>query len=121
MPKILPLAAVVAVWAYPPICSAADAKWTAVSTLERGTSCGVGQADWQVDIQGNTMRYTHPATNRSYTIDLKTLQPDGSGKVTTKDDKNRDFYLTFEPGSGPRVFRVTNSINACAYLMAPKK
>ena len=113
------------------ISSAADATWVAASTLENGTSpyCAggqfpgpewTGQADGQVDIKGNALTYTSRATNRSYTLDLKALQPDGSGKVVGKDDKNREFYLTFDPGSGARPFHVTNSINACRRVYTPK-
>ena len=112
--------------------SGADATWDAVSTLENGTSpyCaggqfarqaeGLGQGDWQVDTKGNTLTFTSRASKRSFTLDLKALQPDGSGKVVGKDDKNREFYLTFEPGSGARPFHVTNSINACRRVYAPK-
>jgi len=113
------------------ISSAADATWVAVSTLENGTSpyCAggqfpgpewTGQADGQVDIKGNTLTSTSRATKRSFTLDLKALQPDGSGKVVGKDDKNREFYLTFDPGSGARPFHVTNSINACRSVFTPK-
>ena len=113
------------------ISSAADATWVAVSTLENGTSpyCAggqfpgpewTGQADGQVDIKGNTLTSTSRATKRSFTLDLKALQPDGSGKVVGKDDKNREFYVTFDPGSGARPFHVTNSINACRSVFTPK-
>jgi hypothetical protein len=114
------------------ISSAADATWVAVSTLENGTSpycaggqftgqqVSLGQADWQVDIKGNTLTSTSRATNRSFTLDLKALQPDGSGKVVGKDDKNREFYLTFDPGSGARPFHVTNSITPCRRVFTPK-
>jgi len=114
------------------ISSAADATWTAVSTLENGTSpycaggqftgqqVSLGQTDWQVDIKGNTLTYTSRSTKRSFTLDLKALQPDGSGKVVGKDDKNREFYLTFDPGSGARPFLVTSSINACRTVFTPK-
>jgi hypothetical protein len=116
------------------ISSAADATWAAVSSLENGTSpyCAggqftgqqvlLGQTDWQVDIKGNTLTYTSPsrAPNRSFTLDLKALQPDGSGKVVGKDDKNREFYVTFDPGSGARPFLVTSSINVCRTVFTPK-
>ena len=113
------------------ISGAADATWVAVSTLENGTSpyCAggqfpgpewTGQADGQVDIKGNTLTFTSRATNRSFTLDLKALQPDGSGKVVGKDDKNREFYLTFDPGSGARPFHVTNSITPCRTVFTPK-
>ena len=112
------------------ISSAADATWGAVGALENGvsTSCGGGQfpgpewtghADGQVDIKGNTLTYTSRGTNRSFTLDLKALQPDGSGKVVGKDDKNREFYLTFDPGSGARPFQMTSSINACRRVYTP--
>ena len=104
------------------VSSAADAAWVAVSTLERGTSqnCGGGQADWKMEITGQALTY-RSQTNVTRTIDLKSLQADGSGKIAAKDDKNREFYLTFEPGSGPRVIHFTNSLNACGWLLTPKK
>ena len=115
------------------ISSAADATWDAVSRLENGITpyCAggqfpgpewTGQADGQVDIKGNTLTYTSTsrAPNRSFTLDLKALQPDGFGKVVGKDDKNREFYLTFDPGSGARPFHVTSSINACRRVYTPK-
>ena len=115
------------------IASAADATWLAVSSLENGISpyCAGGQfpgpewtvrADGQIDIKGNTLTYTSTsrAPNRSFTLDLKALQPDGSGKVVGKDDKNREFYLTFDPGSGARPFLVTNSITPCRTVFTPK-
>jgi hypothetical protein len=64
------------------------------------------------------MRQT--TTKSSYTVDLKALQPDGSGKVVGKDDKNREFYVTFDPGSGARPFYVTNSITPCRSVFTPK-
>ena len=51
---------------------------------------------------------------------LEGLEPDGSGKVVGKDDKNREFYLTFDPGTGARPFHVTNSINPCRRVYTPK-
>ena len=112
--------------------SAADATWAAVGALEDGTSpycaggqftlqqVSPGQNEWQVDIKGNTLTFTSRTGYRSSTLDLKALQPDGSGKVVGKDDKNREFYLTFDPGSGARPFHVTNSINACRSVFTPK-
>ena len=112
------------------ISGAADATWAAVGMLENGTSpyCAGGQfpgpewtaqADGQVDIKGNTLTYTS-GPNRSFTVDLKALQPDGSGKVVGKDDKNREFYLTFDPGSGARPFLLTNSITGCRTVFTPR-
>ena len=114
----------------PHISSAADASWVASSGLENGTSpyCAggqfngppFGQGNWQVDTMGNTLTFTSQAMNRSYTVDLKALQPDGSGKVVGKDDKNREFYLTFNPGTGARPFEVTNSITPCRTVFTPR-
>ena len=114
------------------ISSAADATWIAVSTLENGTSpycaggqftgqqVSLGQNDWQVDIKGNTLTFTSRTSNRSFTLDLKALQPDGSGKVVGKDDKNREFYVTFDPGSGARPFHMTYRLKACRRVYTPK-
>ena len=115
------------------ISSAADATWAAVGALEDGESrlCGGGSiplpewttsADGQVDIKGNTLTFksTSPFPNNSFTVDLKALQPDGSGRVVGRDDKNREFYVTFDPGSGARPFQVTNSITPCVTVFTPK-
>lgn len=115
------------------VSSAADVTWSAVGTLEDGTSpyCGggtipmpewVGRADGQVDIKGNTLTFksTSPVPNHSFTVDLKSLQPDGSGRVVGKDGKNREFYITLDPGSGARPFHLTYSYSACRRVYSPK-
>ena len=112
------------------ISSAVDASWVASSGLANGTSpyCAggqfngqpFGQGEWQVDTKGNTLTFASRAMNRSYTLDLKALQSDGSGKVVGKDDKKRDFYVKFDPGSGPRPFEVTNSITPCRTVFTPR-
>ena len=108
------------------IASAADTTWIAVATLENpacDTSIGgpPGPTYWQVDIKGNTLTFTRQTTTRSsFTVDLKALQPDGSGRVVGKDAKNRTFYVTFDPGSGARPFYQTYSYNACRRVYTPK-
>ena len=114
------------------VSSAADATWAAVGALENGMSrlCGGGSIplpEWttpaygRVDIKGNTLtvKSTSPFPNNSFTVDLKALQPDGSGKVVGKDDKNREFYLTFDPGSGARTFHMTYRLKACRRVYTP--
>ena len=114
------------------ISSAADATWAAVGALEDGESrlCGGGSIplpEWtgpaygQVVIKGNTLTFTSTSRipNHSFTVDLKALQPDGSGKVVGKDDKNREFYLTFDPGSGARPFHMTYRLKACRRVYTP--
>lgn len=104
----------------------ADATWAAVGKLQDGTSpyCAGGtmpmpewawQTDGQVDLKGTTLTFTTAsrAPNSSFTVDFKALQPDGSGRVVSKDNKNRTFYVTLDPGTGARPFRVTYSYNAC--------
>ena len=127
------LATLIGLAGAPHVSSATDASWPAVGALENGmsTSCGGGTVstgpEWtapargQVDIKGNTLTFksTSPFPNNSFTVDLKALQPDGSGKVVGKDDKNRDFYLAFDQGSGARPFHVTSSITPCRTVFTP--
>ena len=101
------------------ISSAADATWVAVPDHAPGY-CASSNAPWQVDIKGNTLTFTSRATKYSLTVDLKALEPDGSGRVVGKDDKNREFYVTFDPGTGARPFQVTNSITPCRTFFTPK-
>ena len=115
------------------VSGTADATWAAVGTLEDGTSpyCGggtiampewVGRADGQVDVKGNTLTFksTSPIPNQSFTVDLKALQPDGSGRVVGRDNKKREFYVTFDPGSGARPFNMTYSYSACRRVYTPR-
>ena len=128
------LATVIGLAGAPHVSSAADASWPAVGALENGmsTSCGGGTVstgpEWtapargQVDIKGNTLTFksTSAIPNHSFTVDLTALNPDGSGKVVGIDKNNREFYLTFDPGSGARPFHVTNSITPCRTVFTPK-
>ena len=115
------------------ISSSTDATWAAVGKLEdgRALSCAggsvpmpewAGQADGQVDIEGNTLTFksTSPIPNDSFTVDLKALQPDGSGRVVGSDNKKREFYVTFDPGSGARPFHLTYRYNACRRVYTPR-
>jgi hypothetical protein len=109
------------------ISSAADATWIAVATLENpacDTSFGgpPGPTDWQVDMKGNTLTFMRQTTTKSsFTVDLTALQPDGSGSVVGKDDKNRAFYVTFDPGSGARAFYVTSFESPCRADFTPQR
>ena len=115
------------------ISNAADATWAAVGALENGlsTTCGGGSiplpewtspASGQVDIKGNTLTFKSPSTipNHSFTVDLTALQPDGSGRVVGIDKNNREFYLTFDPGSGARTFHMNYRLKACRRVYTPK-
>src|SRR5262245_17877687 len=112
--------------------STTDATWAAIGKLQDGTSpyCAGGtmpmpewawQTDGQVDLKGNTLTFTTAsrAPNSSFTVDFKALQPDGSGRVVSKDDKKREFYVTLDPGSGARPFHLTYSYNACRRVYTP--
>ncbi|MCC7274258.1 MAG: hypothetical protein IT561_16445 [Alphaproteobacteria bacterium] len=112
--------------------SSTDATWAAIGKLEDGSSvyCAGGtvpmpewawQTEGQVDLKGSTLTFTTAsrAPNSSFSVDLKALQPDGSGTAEARDDKNRRFYVTLAPGSGARPFRVTYSYNACRRVYTP--
>jgi hypothetical protein len=100
------------------VSSAADATWVAFSQSSNRAECYGPQltgATWQVDIRGSTLTFsTQAVMPRSFTVDLKGLQPDGSGKVVFNDAQNREWYVTFDPGSGARPFHVTSAITPCA-------
>lgn len=112
--------------------SSTDATWAATGALENASPyCAGGtipmpewawQTEGQVDIKGSTLTFTTAsrAPNSSFTVDFKALQPDGSGRVVAKDNKNREFYVTLDPGTGARPFRVTYSYNACRRVYTPK-
>ena len=52
---------------------------------------------------------------------MKDLQPDGSGKVIGRDEQNREFYVAFDPGNGPRIMRTGNPSTDCVWIFTPKK
>jgi hypothetical protein len=127
------LATLVALAGTSQVSGPADATWAAMGKLEDGTSpyCAggsvpmpewAGAVDGQVDIRGNTLTFTSTSRvpNRSFAVDLKVLRPDGSGRVAGRDDKNREFYVTLDPGSGARPFRLTYAYNACRRIYTPK-
>ena len=112
---------------------ATDATWTAVSALADGVSpyCAGGQFpgpewtgpdDGQVTVQGNTLTYTSRGRvpNRSFTLDLAMLKPDGSGTVAGRDSRNREFLVRFDAGTGARPFEMTSSVNACRRVFTPR-
>jgi hypothetical protein len=104
------------------ISSAADASWVAFPENKvLSAYCGLSRAPWSVDIKGNTLTFsTQAGLKHSLTVDLKALQPDGSGKVVGKNHKGREFYLTFEPGSGARTFYLDESDGVCRIAFVPK-
>jgi hypothetical protein len=105
------------------ISSAADATWAAVSDAGTMPSCAgpnYARVSWQVDIKRNTLTFTNGVTSLSFTVDLKGLQPDGSGRVAGKDEYRTEFYVTFYPGSGARPFYVTSSTSPCRSDFTPK-
>lgn len=115
------------------ISSPTNATWAAIGKLEDGLSpyCGGGtvpmpewawQTDGKVDLKENTLTFTTAsrAPNSSFTVDFKALQPDGSGRAVSKDNKKREFYVTLYRGSGPRPFLVTYAYNACRRVYTPK-
>lgn len=62
------------------VSSAADASWVAVPESKNLSAwCGVRGPSWHVVIKGNTLTFTSQSTKRSDIVDLKALQPDGSG------------------------------------------
>lgn len=105
--------------------AAQDATWTAIATTERGgeQSCGGStQAKWKVETKGDSVTIsTLSGSNRTFTADLKALQPDGAGRAVGKDHRNTEFYLTFEAGQGPRIFRYSGATIACVFLFTPQK
>ena len=102
------------------ISSAADATWVAFPEGSPGY-CSITYAPWQVDIKGNTLTFaTQSRFKSSYTVDLKALQPDGSGRVVGKDYKNTEFSVTFDPGSGARPFHLILFDMPCRYVFRPK-
>lgn len=128
----IPVAMLVAATGVARIACAADASWATSSSLADGISplCAGGQfpgPEWtaadegQVRIQGNTLTYTSGRLpDRSFTLALDGLQPDGSGTVAGKDRRNREFLVTFVPGTGARPFQMTSSVNACRRVFSPK-
>lgn len=115
-----------ALWAFPGLAVAADASWLSSKVLEGGSSanCGQGYPDYRIEIKGTTFRSVPVggATSEasSTTLNVNTLQPDGSGRVSVKNKAGKTWNYDFEAGAGPRKVRYGNDFSACRYAWVPK-
>jgi hypothetical protein len=105
---------------------AAD-NWVATRSLVNGINRNCGDAPWsdyRIEIRGNIL--TGTPTNPSQRdlpirVDLQSLQPDGSGRVTFMPPSGiGPVQFDFEPGSGPRKITYGRVNLECRFLLKPK-
>jgi hypothetical protein len=104
---------------------AANYNWRSTTSLINGNERNCGDApygDNQLEVSGNTLKIIPDRAHLfTYTIDLTTLQPDGSGRIDRVSKKNQvNWHYDFAPGTGPRNITVSNNITVCQFLYTPK-
>lgn len=124
--SIAVLISLASLWAFSGFAVAADASWVSAKVLEGGVpnNCGQGYPDYRIEIKGNTLKSTpvggDSSAASSTTLNIKTLQPDGSGRVSVKNNAGKTWNYDFDAGAGPRKVRYGNDFSACRYAWVPK-
>jgi hypothetical protein len=112
--------------ACPGLAGAADASWVSAKVLEGGSpsTCGYGYPDYRIEIKGTTFTSApvggSSSEASSTTLNIKALQPDGSGRITNKNRAGKTWNYDFDAGAGPRKVRYGNDFSACRYAWVPK-
>jgi len=105
---------------------AADTTWMSAKILESGTSqnCGYKYPDYRIEIKGNSFKSVPvegDSTEASTTtLNIKSLSPDGSGKITVTSKAGKPWTYEFAAGNGPRRIRYGNEFGSCRYAWVPK-
>lgn len=105
---------------------AAAYHWMATISLENGDSMYCGEPPYPkytIDVEGRSLRGAPLGNESKYVrkidLDLSPLHPDGSGRITAPNRKGVARYFDFEPGTGPRKFRVRHEDRECVFLWTP--
>lgn len=105
----------------------ASYRWTAAMSLDAGAhrNCGGPSfTDRNIEANGYVLRSAPTGganqNEGNATMDLRPLNPDGSGRLSAKDKAGRTWYWDFESGSGPRKIRIRREDKECIYLWSPK-
>jgi hypothetical protein len=108
------------------VANAQNYQWTASFDLASGAHRNCGSPPWDnfnVEVRGKAFRAV-PAQGdnqrlQTITLNLASLNPDGSGTLRGTNSKGASFQYVFEAGSGPRRIWLGNQNNECRYLLAP--
>jgi hypothetical protein len=106
------------------MANAADYSWTSSASLVSGgaRNCGTEPyPDYKVAVKGSLLM-AGPAYGRGDDIqmDLSTLKPDGSGKLTYMSKKNIAYTFEVDAGTGPRKVTMASANTPCKFLYTPK-
>jgi hypothetical protein len=103
----------------------ADYSWTAANDLVNGSQRNCGNepySHYKIEVNGKRLVGTPVTTTRGspFVLDLRSLQPDGSGRVTAVDpNKKIPFSFDFAAGAGPRKILIGSNNMECRYLLTP--
>jgi hypothetical protein len=118
--------AVVLAGGLPTSLRAADAAWVSAKVLESGVpnNCGASYPDYRIEIKGNSFKSVpisgDTSEASSTTLNLKSLNPDGSGKITITNKAGKTWNYEFSVGNGPRKIKYGNEFTSCRYAWVPK-
>jgi hypothetical protein len=104
--------------------------WTAYPTLISGSprNCQDGftgrYPPYRLELRGNRLTGTpvqrENANRPNIDLDVSSLNPDGSGKISSvQGDKKQEFLFTFAPGQGPRSFTRRRATVECVFEFVP--
>jgi hypothetical protein len=105
---------------------AADATWVSAKALESGVprNCADSYPDYRIEIKGNSFKSVPVGSDTSEasstTLNLKSLNPDGSGKITITNKAGKTWSYEFSVGDGPRKIKYGNEFTSCRYAWVPK-
>ncbi|HEY6984179.1 hypothetical protein [Reyranella sp.] len=105
---------------------AAHYHWKATVSLDSGDPYNCGDPPYPtytIDVEGQSLHGIsldgESRFVRNIVLDLGALRPDGSGRITAPNRKGVARYFDFEPGTGPRKFRVRHEDRECVFLWTP--
>jgi hypothetical protein len=98
-----------------------DAEWNAQVVVEKGVprNCGDGPWIWKIKMVGQSFIAT--GARDTVILNLRSLLPDGSGRVIGKSQKGIDYFWDFEAGTGPRKIHQSDSNTECGYRWTPTR
>jgi hypothetical protein len=100
-------------------------SWTSATNLVGGIYRNCGDPPFQnrkIVIRGDAFTATpdhEDQWNRVTTLNLKSLNSDGSGRISVKNRLGVTRHFDFDPGQGPRVIRVGGDNAECRYIWKP--
>lgn len=95
-------------------------EWNALQSIGNERDCPTRAMGtrWHVRVRNGRLVATSDGFAR-LRVNLRHLNADGSGRVSTITRNGRPAWFEFEPGHGPRAFHYHIGYHACIFMLAP--